>query len=240
MTSNNNSISIIIPCYNEQKNIENTVNEVILAIKHSNIKKYEIIIVDDDSNDNTFKIAKNLQKKNNNIIVKKNIINLGVGGAIKTGLSNAKLNKVISIPGDNCHKNTEITKLISIKDDYDLILTYYSNPEIRSFLRTLFTKIYTPFLNFIFGLNLPYYNGLAVYKRLTIQDIKIYTNSFTWQIEVLLKLFKTKKIDYILIPTILEDRIEGKSKAFSLKNSLFVFFSILRLFFLRFFLSKKK
>ena len=240
MSLDNNSITLIIPCYNEQNNIENTINEVNLALNNSIMQQYEIIIVDDASNDNTFKIANSLQKKNKNIKVIRNTMNLGVGGAIKKGLSNAKLDKVMFIPGDNCHKNSEIKKLINIKNDYDLVLTFYSNPEIRSFLRTVFTKLYTPFLNFIFGLNLPYYNGLAVYKKSILKDINIYTNSFTWQIETLLKLFKTKNIKYTIIPTLLDDRIDGKSKAFSLKNSFYVFFSILRLFFLKFFLIKKK
>ena len=103
----------------------------------------------------------------------------------------------------------------------------------------MFTKLYTPFLNLIFGLNLPYYNGLGIYKRSILKDINIYTNSFTWQIEVLLKLFKTKNINYILVPTKLDERIGGKSKAFNLKNSILVTYSIIRLFLLKFFLKKK-
>jgi len=118
------------------------------------------------------------------------------------------------------------------------VLTYYSNLEVRTFLRNYFTKFYTPFLNFIFGLNLPYYNGLGVYRRSILKDIYIYTNSFTWQIELLLKLFKTKNLNYVCIPTKLNDRTEGKSKAFRIKNSIYVFFSITRLFIIKFFLKK--
>ena len=99
--------------------------------------------------------------------------------------------------------------------------------------------MYTPFLNFIFGLNLPYYNGLSIYKRSILNEIDISTNSFTWQIEVLFKLFKTKNINYVIIPTKLDDRIEGESKAFNIKNSIYVIYSIGRLFLLKFFLKKE-
>lgn len=238
MLSNNNSISFIVPCYNEENNIKNTVNEIFTAVNQSSRKEYEIIIVDDGSKDQTFQIAENLKRKNENIKIIKNIKNIGLGGAIKKGLLEAKLDKIMFLPGDNCHQSSEIKKLINMNDNYDLVLTYYSNLEVRTFLRNYFTKFYTPFLNFIFGLNLPYYNGLGVYKSSILKDIHIYTNSFTWQIEVLLKLFKTKNLNYVCIPTTLNDRTKGESKAFKIKNSIYVFFSITRLFIIKFFLKK--
>ena len=239
MVQKSNSISFIVSCYNEEKNIKNTISEICFAVNHSIIKEYEIIIVDDGSIDRTFQIAENLQKKNKHIKIIRNLKNIGLGGAIKKGLHKAKLNKVMFLPGDNCHQGSEIKKLINTDGKYDLVLTYYSNLEVRTFLRNYFTKLYTPFLNFIFGLNLPYYNGLGVYKRSILNDINIHTNSFTWQIEVILKLFKTKNINYIIIPTKLDNRIRGESKAFSLKNSTYVIFSITRLFIIKFFLKKR-
>ena len=232
------SWTIILFGYNESKTIKDVFfksKDIISQITND----YEIIIIDDGSTDNTLQIATKSHKQNNNIKVINNLNNLGLGGAIKKGLQYAKLNKIMFEPGDNCHKRTEIKKLININNNYDLVLTYYSNIQIRSFFRTLFTKLYTPFLNLIFGLNLPYYNGLGIYKRSILKDINIYTNSFTWQIEVLLKLFKTKNINYILVPTKLDERIDGESKAFNLKNSILVTYSIIRLFLLKFFLKKK-
>ena len=180
-----------------------------------------------------------MQTKNNKIVIVRNIKNIGFGGSIKNGLEIANLNRIMFLPGDNSHQNSEISKLINIDFKYDLVLTFYSNLHVRSFFRNFFTRLYTPFLNFIFGLNLPYYNGLGIYNRPMLSKISIYTNSFTWQIEVLIKLFKTKKINYIIVPTLLNDRVEGKSKAFSLKNSIYVIFSITRLFVIQFFLKNK-
>ena len=64
MIQKNNSISFIVPCYNEEKNIKNTITEICLAINDSPIQKYEIIIIDDGSKDNTYLIAKSLIKIN--------------------------------------------------------------------------------------------------------------------------------------------------------------------------------
>ena len=124
-------------------------------------------------------------------------------------------------------------------NSFDIVTTYYTNTSKRNFLRRTFTRLYNPFLNFIFGLKLPYYNGLGIYKRSIINNINISTNSFTWQIEVIVRLFKAEKINYVIIPTKLDNRIKGESKAFSFKNSIYVIFSITRLFIIKFFLKKR-
>ena len=46
-------LSVIIPCYNEEKLVKKSILEVLKAIKISRIKKSEIIIIDDGSKDKT-------------------------------------------------------------------------------------------------------------------------------------------------------------------------------------------
>ena len=59
---------------------------------------------------------------------------------------------LIQIPADNSHPFKEISKIISLKNqNYDIVTTFYSNNTERSFFRNLFTLIYTPFLNLIYG-----------------------------------------------------------------------------------------
>ena len=48
-------LSIVIPCYNEKNTIENILKKVIQSLNNYKILKYEIIIVDDCSNDGTIK-----------------------------------------------------------------------------------------------------------------------------------------------------------------------------------------
>ena len=53
-------LSIVIPCYNEKNTIENILKKINKSLKDYKISKYEIIIVDDYSNDGTNKLLKNL------------------------------------------------------------------------------------------------------------------------------------------------------------------------------------
>ena len=54
MTKQNNKICFIVPCYNEENNINNTLDEINKVIKKLNVKYYEIIVIDDGSVDNTY------------------------------------------------------------------------------------------------------------------------------------------------------------------------------------------
>ena len=219
-------ISYIVPCFNESKNIQEVYNQIISANKKTNIHDYEIILINDYSSDNTLEIFYNLKEKNNKIKVLNNKKNLGLGRSIKEGLIQASKEYVMYLPGDNCHSSSEVSKLLSVKENYDILLSYYSNKKNRSFFRWFFTATYTPFLNFIFNKKLPYYNGIAIYKRKIIDSINITTSGFTWQIELLIKILKNKKIMLILKPTILNERNHGKSKAFRIKNCFIVIYSI--------------
>ena len=78
-------LSIIIPCFNEKKTIEKILARADQSLKKYNILNYEILIVDDSSNDGTIEILKNLTK-NDKIKVYFHEVNLGKGAAIHTGL----------------------------------------------------------------------------------------------------------------------------------------------------------
>ena len=223
-------LSFIVPCLNEEELVEKSIKEIIKAIHLVNLKDYEIIIIDDYSTDTTWEIISNLKKKNKNIKLIRNHRNLGLGYNFKKGYEISKKDNIILIPSDNSHSAKEISKIISnIGKNFDVVTTYYSNTSQRSFLRNLFTKTYTPFLNFIFGTNFKYFNGITLYNKKNLKKIKLNNNSFSYQIEIFVFLFYQKKFRYKIIPTILNDRKKG-SKAFKLKNSILVIFFILKIF----------
>lgn len=102
------NISCIIPAYNEEKNISKVL-EVVNTYK----KFFEVIVVDDASKDNTYKIIKKFQKQNRKIRIIRNKINLGKSGSVKKGIIKAKGNLIIMLDADLVnltHKN--ITSLI--------------------------------------------------------------------------------------------------------------------------------
>ena len=76
-------ISVIVPCYNEEKTITNVVERVLKSLVDMN---KQIIIVDDCSTDNTFKRMEELSALYKSIIIESHSSNQGKGAAIRTGL----------------------------------------------------------------------------------------------------------------------------------------------------------
>ena len=117
----NPKILLIIPAYNEEKNIMNTVNSISNYNKKNN-KKYDYIVINDGSNDNTENIL-----KFNNINHVEIIHNLGIGGAVQTGYKFAAENNydiAIQFDGDGQHDINHIDKLIKpiMNGESDLII----------------------------------------------------------------------------------------------------------------------
>lgn len=107
------NISIIIPCYNEARNIESLLSKLT-----EKFGKSEIIVVDDCSSDNSFDIASNF-----NIRVIKHPYNMGNGASVKTGARNAKGNILVFMDADGQHAPDDIPKLISTLDKgYDMVV----------------------------------------------------------------------------------------------------------------------
>ena len=105
----------------------------------------------------------------------------------------------------------------------------YSHLRNSQYLRNLFTLTYTPFLNFLYGTSLPYFNGLTLYKTKDLKKLNFKNSSFSYQIEIFVYLFYKYKPEFKIVPTILHDRKVG-SKAFRLKNSILVVISIIKIF----------
>ena len=89
MGHNDYTLSIVIPVYNEEKNIVPTIKNIYSAIRNLNLK-IEILIINDGSTDDTNKKLNILKKNYKEIKIYKNKINRGFGFSFKLGLKLAK------------------------------------------------------------------------------------------------------------------------------------------------------
>jgi len=112
--------SIVIPVYNESENIENLINEILISLKQ--YPEYEIIIIDDFSNDGTINKIKRLNKiKNIKLIC--NDKNYGQSFSIHRGILESNYNTIVTIDGDGQNNPNDIPKLIErFNSDENLLL----------------------------------------------------------------------------------------------------------------------
>lgn len=142
-----NNISVIIPAYNEEKRIEPTLKKVINYLDH-NFDKYEIIVVDDCSIDNTNKIVSRYKK--NNVKILRNKKNKGKGYSVKRGILNAKYSIVLFSDSDLATPIEELVKFMHHIKEYDIVIASrnmkYSDINVKQPLyRQLMGKTF-PFL----------------------------------------------------------------------------------------------
>lgn len=128
-------ISFIIPCYNSELFIENTINELQESI-NKDFKKYEteIILINDSSKDNTFIKIEEISQKNKNVIAIDMAKNFGQHGAIFAGLSQAKGDIIVCLDDDGQTPPNEAIKLVnSLDENTDVVYAKYKNKKHNKF-----------------------------------------------------------------------------------------------------------
>jgi glycosyltransferase involved in cell wall biosynthesis len=220
-------LSIIIPAYNEEKTLIESVRFAEDAVIQSGMN-YEIIVVNDCSTDRTGEIAKEISANNVRVQTLSNPINLGMGGAFKTGLKEAAFSHSMVFPADNEHPLEGVLPILQACGKADIIIPYVINTEVRALHRRIISKAYVGLVNFMFCKNIPYYNGLVLYRTDLLQKISIQTNSFSFQTEAILKLL-AKNATWYALGVILHEPSHTKTKAFRIKNIVGVIGTLLRL-----------
>ena len=141
------------PCYNEEKNIESTVAKTIPVLKKIT-GKWEIILVNDGSKDNTAKVLETIKKQApKQIKIITHNPNRGYGGAVKSGLYNSKYKWITFTDSDGQFDFSEVVNLIKRQQQTkaDIVIGYYLSRQVSK-LTILTSKIWELIVFILFGL----------------------------------------------------------------------------------------
>lgn len=128
-------ISFVIPCYNSEKYVTNTVEKLEKVIQTS-LKQYntEIVLINDGSKDNTYKTIEKIANKSNNVIAIDFTRNFGQHSAIMAGLNQCSGDIIICLDDDGQTPPEEIVKLIdALDDDTDVVYAKYEEKKHSAF-----------------------------------------------------------------------------------------------------------
>ncbi len=219
-------LSVFFPTYNEEGNIGIVVSRA-RAVLQKIAGKWEIIIVDDGSTDQTSKIADELAKNDKRVRVIHHKANLGYGGAFKTGFENAKYPWVAFTDSDGQFDFSDIEKLIAKKDDADLVLGFRKK-RADSIARKVFTFGWASLARVILGLKAKDYScGFKLIKKKVYEAVQpLVGEEKVTQIELLVKARK-KKFRFAEVGVNHFPRTSGKQTGAKLRV---VFKSVLDLF----------
>ncbi len=207
------NISIIIPVHYD----EDSIGEVIKAIEQHVDAEYEIVVVDDHSNDRTADIVKNLTLTYKNIHLVQNNKEPGFANALKTGFDNARSDIVIPVMADLCDDPDTINRMYEkALEGFDIIC---GSRYVRGG-RKLGGSLVKSFFSRFVGVSLHFFtaipthdisNSFKLYRKKVIESIDIESSGFEIYAEIPLKAyFLGYKITEI--PTTWLNRKEGESK----------------------------
>ncbi|MFA6016687.1 MAG: glycosyltransferase family 2 protein [Patescibacteria group bacterium] len=170
-------ISIIIPFYNEKESIPVLVKGLVNQMEKIK-KEFEIVLVDDGSNDNLeFKIQNSETSKNIKLINHRK--RLGKGRALKTGIENSNGEIIVFMDGDLQDNPKDIIKFLKkIDEGYDLVNGVRMNRKENIIVKT-YSKIASWFLRTF--LHSPFTDincGFKAFDREVLKDINFYGNNF--------------------------------------------------------------
>ncbi len=173
--SNQIDISIVIPIFNEEDSISKLINEVLTSMRRRS-ESFEIIIVNDGSNDDSAQVLKSLSRKFEevtSIFLRKNY---GQTAAMAAGFDVSIGNIIVSIDGDLQNDPKDIPLLINkLREGYDLVSGWRYDRKDSEIQRKLPSRIANRLIGKVTGVNLNDYGcSLKAYRREVLSDMKLY------------------------------------------------------------------
>lgn len=150
------SLSIIIPCYNEEAVLEITYKVLSEELMKIN-REYEIIFVNDGSKDKTYSIIEKLASKDKHICGISLSRNFGKEGVLKAGLEHSKGDLVVVMDADLQDPPSLIPEMIRLieEEGYDQVGTYRLSRKTQGFFTGLYSQMYYRIFNYFSDVKVP-------------------------------------------------------------------------------------
>ncbi len=227
-------LSVVIPAFNEELRIIQTLDYSLNYLKNQNYP-FEIIVVNDGSTDKTKDVVQNFINNNSNYNLK--IIgydkNRGKGYAVNYGMTRALGKIVLFMDADNSTKINEVEKAFKkIDEGFDIVIASRKLKESKiivyqSLMRRILGNIFPILVKILFNLNLTDTQaGFKVFKKETLiifQEQKIFDFAFDVELLVIAKKHNFKIAE---IPIVWENHKLSKVK---FSSTFKMFFSLLKI-----------
>jgi glycosyltransferase involved in cell wall biosynthesis len=216
-----------VTAMNEEGNLEPTIESVVGAVG-PRFNNYEIIIVDDGSQDRTFAIAERLAARNPRIRLQRNPRNMGLSYSYRKGIALATNEYTSWVAGNNIVPRDGLERIYDRIGERDMVISYVIR-DVRGVMRRLVSRSFTVGMNLLFGLQLRYYTGPNVYRTAVAKQLKYTTRGSMFVPELLIRLLRSGQ-SYVEVGLQPLPRSSGATKTFRIRNVVDVTRSALGLF----------
>ncbi|MFH1637255.1 MAG: glycosyltransferase family 2 protein [Candidatus Woesearchaeota archaeon] len=201
-------ISVVIPVFNEEKNIKPMYKKIKSALKK--IKgKHEIIYVDDGSSDNTFKELSSIHKKDKMLKAIRFQRNYGKATALAAGFEKAKGDIIVTMDGDLQDEPEEMRKLIKKLDGGYGLVTGWKQAKHKGSLRRVPSRIFNLMARRLTHLQIHDFNcPFKAYKADAAKGLCLYGQMHRY----IPALVKWQGYDVAEVPVLNYERLHGTTK----------------------------
>ena len=206
--------TIVIPVYNEAKNLKILIPKIYKQLKN---EKFELIIVDDNSNDETLRVLKKFRRKNFHHLIRKTERDLSKSCIL--GFKKARYKNIIVMDGDLQHKPSDLKKILNVYFKYNPDIAVGTRDLFKikkhnlNFLRLLASRILILIVNLLLGNKTSDpMSGFFVFKKEIFSKSEKKMIKKGYKILLDLLYIKNQNVEVIDVNINFDSRMKGKSK----------------------------
>lgn len=228
-------VSIIIPAFNEERNIQSVVENLVAVKMPEFVDSMEIILVDDSSTDNTWEIMRQIAEQNPIIRAHHVEVNGGKGAAVKVGFSIANGDVFVVQDADSELMPYDIPPLLEAMNKLNVEFINGSRylpgivRPISSYKRYVANRIFTFITSVLINVKLTDMAcGYKVIHRNLYNQLQIRNNRFGFEAELIIKAMRVKKNNVAEVPVNYFPRNNGEGKKFKNSDGLKILWTVMK------------
>ena len=201
-------LSIVIPAYNEENNIDAIMRDSLDSLSKMTFDG-EIVVVDDGSTDNTFSRLKEIQENDSRVRLFKHASRKGLGAALLSGYNQSTGEFVTWLPADGQIHPSQLCKLLNEIGKYDFVTaTYVKRSDVIR--RRFVSRMWRILMRLIMGYNFDF-NGNYMFRRERFKGLNLKATTGLMNFELIYKaLLRGYSVTNVYISC--SARVSGKSK----------------------------
>lgn len=219
--------SVIVPCFNEEAAVGETIDH--LLANESDSSTFEIIAVNDGSTDGTREILEQYADRYPNVHLLNHSTNQGYGASLKTGIRKARAELIAITDADGTYPNERIPELVTACSEYDMVVGARTAEDVTySRLRAAPKFFLQRWMSWIARQHIPDINsGMRVFRKSVAERfIGILPDGFSFTVTITLAML-TNYRPTLFVPITYRERI-GESKLRPIHDTLHFIALILR------------
>ncbi len=188
-------LSVVIPLYNEEESLPELMGWID-RVMSANGYSYEVIMIDDGSSDDSWKVIEQLRSNNGNLKAIKFQRNYGKSAALNEGFKAAKGDVIITMDADMQDSPDEIPELrkMIVEDGFDIVSGWKKVRYDSKYSKNIPSKLFNAAARYSSGIQLNDFNcGLKAYRKKVVKSIEVYGEMHRY-IPILAKWAGFKKI----------------------------------------------